>query len=359
MSFAIMRIEKRKSENIRGMQIHNERKTKAHSNLDIDTSKSNLNYSLVHCDDYVKKIDEELEKRYTGNKAIRKDAVICSEVVFTSDLEFFQKIGKEREKIFFEKSLKFIEEKFGKENVISAKIHKDETTPHMHLIFVPLHQDGSLSMKKHLNGRADFSKIQDEFFKEISKEFPELERGKSVSETKEKHKKLQEYKTKSDFYDKKLESEIQISESLKTLVEIESRKRKNIIYTGVSITDNDFSTLIAMAKNSAKNKEKLKELSKENEELKNSDQNYKKQLEINQELRTENFDLKFHKGKSEKYLNFLEKELLEKSPEILRGLQTQYIKNLAFGAERDGFIKEKSQQKKLDKQLQKNLGIER
>ena len=89
-----MRFEKRKSVNVKGMELHNERKTENHSNTDIDSEKKDLNYDLVKCENYKKKIDEEIKKRYSGQKAIRKDAVLCTEVLFTSDKECFDKIGE-------------------------------------------------------------------------------------------------------------------------------------------------------------------------------------------------------------------------------------------------------------------------
>ena len=38
---------------------------------------------------------------------------------------------------------------FGEENIVSATIHVDETNPHLHFDFVPVH-DGCLSAKKNI-----------------------------------------------------------------------------------------------------------------------------------------------------------------------------------------------------------------
>ena len=85
MSYCIMRFEKRKANNITGMQIHNDRATENHSNEDINKELSHLNYDLIECPSYKKKINEELEKRYKVNKSLRKDATLGVEVIFTSD----------------------------------------------------------------------------------------------------------------------------------------------------------------------------------------------------------------------------------------------------------------------------------
>jgi uncharacterized protein (DUF1778 family) len=39
---------------------------------------------------------------------------------------------------FFKETYKFLENRYGRENVISAYVHMDETTPHLHFAFVPI-----------------------------------------------------------------------------------------------------------------------------------------------------------------------------------------------------------------------------
>ena len=112
MSFTIMRIEKRNSSNIGGMFCHNERKTENHSNEDINKDLSHLNYQLIECKSYKEKINKEIQERYKVNKSIRRDAVLCAEVVFTSDKDFFNKLTPEEEKKYFEKSVEFLKEEF-------------------------------------------------------------------------------------------------------------------------------------------------------------------------------------------------------------------------------------------------------
>ena len=45
------------------------------------------------------------------------------------------------EQDFFQETYKFLNDRYGKENVISAYVHMDETTPHMHYAFVPVVED--------------------------------------------------------------------------------------------------------------------------------------------------------------------------------------------------------------------------
>lgn len=233
MSYAIMRMEKKKSSQIKSMENHNERNYDNHSNLDIDKDKEHLNYDIISCDNYKKKIDEEIKKRYTKDVAIRKDAVFATEFIFTSDEKFFADLTPEDEKKFFEESVEFLKKKFGAENIISAKVHKDETTPHMHVVIVPLHEDGSLSMNKFIDGKKDLANLQDDYFSHISKEFSTLERGKASNETKRKHISLSEYKKQS--LDLEIATEkLKIAEFKNSLMGAEKENVKIWLYDEIS-----------------------------------------------------------------------------------------------------------------------------
>lgn len=220
-----MRIEKRGISNIGGMFCHNERKTESHSNDDIDVSKSHLNYQLIECKSYKEKINKEIQERYRVNKSIRKDAVLCAEVLFTSDKNFFDKLTKEQEKLYFEKSVEFLKEKFGEKNVIFATVHKDETTPHLHAGVIPLTDDGRLSYKSFVSSKIDLVKLQDEYYKKISEFFPELERGKS-SDGKRKHLSVEEFKLNQE--KKQIEIKKNEIENLKKSWSLEEKKFYNL-----------------------------------------------------------------------------------------------------------------------------------
>lgn len=222
MSYAIMRLEKRNSKNIVGMFRHNERKTENHSNEDINKDLSYLNYQLIECDSYSDKINKEIKDRYKVNKSIRKDAVLCVEVLFTSDKNFFEKLTPEQEKIYFEKSVEFLKEQFGEKNVIFATVHKDETTPHLHAGFIPMTDDGRLNYKSFVNGRDGLIKLQNEYYEKMVELFPELERGQNAKETKAKHIANQEYKIQQ----KEKAMELQLEQINKNAMELEEKKKK-------------------------------------------------------------------------------------------------------------------------------------
>lgn len=191
MSYGIIRVQKFKAAAVTGIQIHDKReKEKSNTNPDIDYSKSNQNYSLIEADarPFQTQIKEKIES-LNLKKAVRKDAVVMCQILVTSDKAFFDNITPEQEKQFFQDSLEFIKKRYGAGNIISAEVHKDEKTPHLHINLVPIN-DNKLSAKS-LFDRPFLYKLQDDFYNDVSKNYG-LERG--GQEEKQRHKTMQELK---------------------------------------------------------------------------------------------------------------------------------------------------------------------
>lgn len=177
MSYGIIRLAKFNSAAVRGIQIHDEReKEKSHSNPDIDFNKTADNYTLQERQNktYNQIIKERLEQ-LPLKKAVRKDAIVMCSFVVTSDSDFFNNNTAETEKEYFNKAYEFVKNKYGENNIISAEVHKDETTPHLHINFIPVTADERLSAKE-LFSKVSLKKLQDEFYQQVSKQFG-LERG--------------------------------------------------------------------------------------------------------------------------------------------------------------------------------------
>ncbi|HAP4039681.1 TPA: plasmid recombination protein, partial [Enterococcus faecalis] len=86
MSMIVARMQKMKAENLVGIGNHNQRKTKNHSNPDIDTSLSKLNYDLVdRTQNYKTDIENFINENKTTTRAVRKDAVLVNEWIISSD----------------------------------------------------------------------------------------------------------------------------------------------------------------------------------------------------------------------------------------------------------------------------------
>ena len=184
--YAILRFAKYKGPEIGRIEAHDERtKTEYASNPDIDTSRSRLNFHLVKPQ---RSYRAEAEKQIAeaGCRA-RKDSVRVVETLITASPEFFQGKKPREVKEFFEYALAFIQEKQTPETIISAVVHVDEKTPHMHLCFVPLTVDGRLSAKDIIGNKKKLTQWQDEFWKHMVKKYPDFERGESASETGRDH----------------------------------------------------------------------------------------------------------------------------------------------------------------------------
>lgn len=268
MSYAIMRIAKVKAPNIGGVDKHNERKNKNYSNEDINTELTHLNYSLIECESYKSAINEQIKERYTSSRSIRKDAVVGVEVLFTSDKEFFDKLTPEQERLYFEKSLEFLKDFAGEKNVISAVVHKDEKTPHLHCLFTPITNDGRLHFKSFVDGKFEMQKLQDRYYNHISQYF-DLERGKSAEQTKRKHLSVAEYKLETAINERELELE-RVS---KNTEEIKSKNsdletQKNELETQQNNINQALKDLEEFSKSLEKKKQEKEKEEKRNQELK-------------------------------------------------------------------------------------------
>ena len=184
--YAILRFAKYKGPEIGCIEAHDERTKETYaSNPDVDTSRSRLNFHLVKPH---RSYRAEAEKQIAeaGCRA-RKDSVRVVETLITASPEFFEGKKPKEVKEFFEYALEFIKKKQAEETIISAVVHMDEKTPHMHLCFVPLTEDKRLSAKEIVGNKKKLTWWQDEFWKHMVKKYPDLERGESVSETGRTH----------------------------------------------------------------------------------------------------------------------------------------------------------------------------
>ena len=187
MAYTILRFKKDKGGAIAGCERHNERKKEAYkSNTDIDMNKSKENYHIIQAPQYTysRKI-KELIKEY-GCKT-RKDSVKLVETLITASPEFMNKLSKGEQREYFERAVKFMKEEIGEDRIISAVVHMDEATPHMHLVFCPINKDGKLSAKSILGNQKSLSEWQTRYYNYMHERWNELERGKSAQETKRKH----------------------------------------------------------------------------------------------------------------------------------------------------------------------------
>ena len=382
MSFAVCRMEKMKSYDLKGMQFHNQRERESKTNPDIDKERSHLNYDLVNQEkiDYNKRVKEIIESQKTGTRKTRKDAVLVNELMITSDRSFFDRLDPADEKRFFEESYKLFADRYGKQNIAYATVHMDERTPHMHLGVVPM-RDGKLQGKNVFN-RQELQWIQDEFPKYMQKKGFDLQRGEKGSDR--EHLTTQEFKAKmlkdeiktleESIKDKKsrLSDLGQSLDKVKSVDDIETKERGGLLRPKtVEIASEDFENIKVLAKSS----ETLRD---ENRRLKQENDNLALERELltseNRDLRTDNYELKKENDFLKKTIERVKEMYREKLPELANMIG--YVKaslldkakekllkrNFACEDEVKGaqkFVADKQERIEREKQEQKSKGLSR
>lgn len=186
-------MEKYKRGDIVGIERENERDEnyKSTKNPQIDKSRTHLNYhTLPYEKKYLSFIDERI-KELAPKRKIKDDAVLITSFILGSDKEFFDGISPETQKQFFSDCTEFFAERYGKENVVSAVVHLDESTPHLHFNLMPV-TDGRLCAKE-LFDRTALRELQTDFYEVVGKKYG-LKRGKEGSTA--KHLDTVAFKTK-------------------------------------------------------------------------------------------------------------------------------------------------------------------
>lgn len=188
MSFAVCHVRKCSASTF-GLGQHNDR---SNTPPNADEKLSHLNIELIsHKHNIETAINNRIKEGYKGKTAIRRDAVKAIEVNLSGSHERMKEI--EADPKLFDSWLKtnqeWLEEKYGKANIVSLYCHRDEYTPHIHAVVVPLTSDGRLSAKEILGNRKDFTQLQEEYSKVVA-DFG-LKRG--VEGSKAKHTDVKEY----------------------------------------------------------------------------------------------------------------------------------------------------------------------
>ena len=195
ISYLICTMEKyntKDRDNITPIELENERdEIYKPKNPQIDLKRTKKNYHEVHPQGgYLDYIHKRIEELHLPRKP-RKDAVLMCSFIIGSDRTFFSKLNEGAREAFFHDAAQFFIEKYGRENIISAVVHMDETNPHMHLNLVPIF--GGKLCAKELFGPPQLRDLQTEFWKEVGEPWG-LMRGKPGSQA--VHLDTAEYKAK-------------------------------------------------------------------------------------------------------------------------------------------------------------------
>lgn len=168
--YCIMRMEKRKKGDIAGLQREATR-TALEYNNQVTPGLDIYNAELVHSDDWLASVQHEINA--AGAKT-RSNSVLALDTIYTASPAFFKMNDSQTIDQFFRDCLNYHKQRYG--HVISAIVHYDEKTPHMHVLSVPLTRDGRLSAREIVGGRAQMAHAQDSFFEAVGQQY-ELQRG--------------------------------------------------------------------------------------------------------------------------------------------------------------------------------------
>lgn len=317
-------------------------------NQDIDITRSHLNYNLHDDNRNQFEILNSILNDENIKVSKRKDLNIMCSWVITAPIEI--QGDETKEKLFFEETYNFFSEKFGKQNVISAYVHMDETSPHMHFAFVPVFYDKNKDLYK-INAKSIINKnllnsihpvFQNHLNAKLGQNFAKIHRhnttvNKSIKELKQETAELNlqilEYKQKIQ------ELEQEFNEKIKENAKIPKFKhtvKKSFIH-GEYVSIDDVKKIL---KNQEKRKEliinsnkkikvlkeklnlqnaKIDVLEKENKELKNSLNNNKREKQ-----KLELVDLKVKIKEKDKKMSILETELKESNNSLTK-LKYEYL----------------------------------
>ena len=338
MSYAIIRNEKLTRVQAMGAYKHNERKTRNHSNKNINSTKTELNYYLKKNElSYIKEFDK-IKEKYDLKGQIRSNSNIMCEMVFTSDQKFFDKIGYEESKRYFEESYKFICEykNLGEQNIISAVVHMDEDTPHMHLLFIPVihttdkqgNKIDKVCCRDFWKGKNSYRDLQNAYFKHISGKGFKLERGELVEVTNREHYSVQEYKRITNFENTKellnsikleLPETPDIKDFQKIMLNRDEKIKNKIIKPKDELIKKLYNENISL----------YKELSKQTTIIDKSEKFEKEKFKLETENRNLRFNLNMFQQEVEKTAKAIDVEYENK----IKDLETKYkskIDNLEY-----------------------------
>lgn len=183
MAFAIMRCEKLKSFGSFGGAVQHCFRERNTPNADETRTADNVHYYARNEAQAFKALREKLPEK------IRKNGVICIEYVFTASPEFFATADEKKQGEFFKRSVEWLKDKYGEDNIVIATVHNDEKTPHMSAFVVPIDARGKLNAAGLIGNREQMSRDQDTFHARVAD--LGLERG--LKGSKAQHMTIQQY----------------------------------------------------------------------------------------------------------------------------------------------------------------------
>lgn len=295
MSYPILKVAGLKYYELTPAYNHIERLKEKYSNKEIDISRTKLNYHIKKPEkNYKETIQDKVNKKEIIFHPVKHSNYVC-EAIATSNNFFFKSIGEDETKRFFKEVYNFFKDyhNLREENIIGATIHNDETTPHIHLVFMPIvhikengKEKNILSYSKFFNGRDSYKNLQEDFYNYITSKGFNLEHCKN---TFSKNMSIKLYKELTGYNEIKEELK-----SFKVNLASSSSTKEELLMENKKLTEKliSYHTYFIKALN-----------------------NYDKTIEIkteNEILKKNNYDLKLSNQRLTSYINKMIENLKEK-----------------------------------------------
>ena len=210
----VIHFEKYKKQDIQRLARHNLRMNTFYRNENIDLSESDKNIYFIRPEDNNLKraVLTEVDERVTGR--ITKQSTYMTECIISAGKSFFEGLDEAEEIRFFKLSLDYLAQRFGRDNIKLAVVHRDEKgntgeqsvkggQSHMHVDIIPI-VDGRLTAKEVLNRQA-LIEIQSELPQFLSEQGFDIVRGEKGS--KATHMRMDDFKREADKQKKALVNE--------------------------------------------------------------------------------------------------------------------------------------------------------
>lgn len=318
MSYAIIRNKNYKMGQLPYIYRHNERKNTNYSNKEINKNSSIRNYSLKTINTSYQKAFNLIKEKYKLKGQIKKVSNVMCELIITSDKDFFENIGEQETKRYFKLAYDFVANynNLGEEFIVSAKVHNDETTPHLHIVFIPVVHTidkkgksiNKIACSEFWKGKESYRILQDKFYKYVTDNGFDLERGNTKDN---EHIPIEKLKKITNF---------EVQEMFKDTTCLETEKITN----DIEVIRNDYKRVINKFNTLAKRYTKIKNIVEDtiNKTEQVQMENYTLKQE-NRELEKEILSLKDYIDKTFEYVSLL----FNFSKERLKRLVTSFIRD--------------------------------
>lgn len=230
--------QKNKMSDVKGKEMEQERKGKI-SNPDIDLERTKLNFDFVNDDRTLyHRVKSRVDDLKENGSRVQKNSVVMYSNVITVPKDVAEAWGEEKTTKYFRSCYKFFCEEFGKENVVSAKVHFDETAPHMHLHFIPVNKENGKLQARVVMNREKINYIHDKLPEYLQEFGFYVVRGKG--KTTQNIENIHEYKKVMDIIDKqksRLDDMVQVLDKTAAGVIQEKRQLKALQEINATLYD--------------------------------------------------------------------------------------------------------------------------